>query len=430
MIRLCTRDPDFSARFGALVADTREGGRDVSGTVSAILDRVRREGLPAILELTRTFDGVDLRADTVEVSEAERAEAAARVPEPTAHALSVAAARIRAFHETQRPADLDSTDASGVRMGYRHTPVARAGLYVPGGRAAYPSSVLMNAIPASVAGVGELVMTTPTPGGVLVPEVMLAAALGGVSRVFRVGGAQGVAALAYGVAPVPKCDVIVGPGNAFVAEAKRQLYGEVGIDMVAGPSEVLVLADATARADWVAADLLSQAEHDPAAQAILMTDSPTLADAVVAAVERMLPALATHAVARASWEAHGCIILLSDLAEAVPLVDALAPEHLELMVAEPWPLFGAIRNAGSIFIGEMTPEAIGDYVGGPNHVLPTGRRARFASGLGVKDFVKRTTFLAAGDRGFRALGEAAATLADAEGLAAHALSVRIRQDRG
>jgi histidinol dehydrogenase len=284
----------------------------------------------------------------------------------------------------------------------------------------------MNAIPARVAGVGELVMVTPTPGGALVPEVMLAAELAGVARLFRVGGAQAVAALAFGVAPFPACDVIVGPGNSYVAEAKRQLFGTVGIDMVAGPSEVLVLADATARADWVAADLLSQAEHDPAAQAILMTDSPTLADAVVAAVERILPTLATEAVARASWEAHGVVLLLDDLAQAPALVDALAPEHLELMLAEPEPMFRAIRHAGSIFIGEMTPEAIGDYVGGPNHVLPTGRRARFASGLSVRDFMKRTTFLEAGEAGFRALGATAATLADAEGLPAHALSVRVR----
>jgi histidinol dehydrogenase len=430
VIRLQTRDPDFGPRFAALVADTREGGSDVSGEVRAILERVGREGLAAVVALTERFDGIRLTAETVEVPAAERAAAAARVPAATRDALEAAAARIRAFHERQRPADLDMVDLAGVRMGYRHTPVARAGLYVPGGRAAYPSSVLMNAIPARVAGVGELVMVTPTPGGALVPEVMLAAELAGVARLFRVGGAQAVAALAFGVAPFPACDVIVGPGNSYVAEAKRQLFGTVGIDMVAGPSEVLVLADATARADWVAADLLSQAEHDPAAQAILMTDSPTLADAVVAAVERILPTLATEAVARASWEAHGVVLLLDDLAQAPALVDALAPEHLELMLAEPEPMFRAIRHAGSIFIGEMTPEAIGDYVGGPNHVLPTGRRARFASGLGVKDFLKRTTFLEAGEAGFRALGPVAATLADAEGLSAHALSVRVRQDRG
>jgi histidinol dehydrogenase len=426
MIRLSTRQPDFAARFDALVADTREGAGDVSADVRAILARVREEGLPAILDLTARFDGVTLEPGTLEVPAAMRAAAAAQVPAETRAALEAAAARIRAFHEAQRPADLDMRDASGVRMGYRHTAVARAGLYVPGGRAAYPSSVLMNAIPAAVAGVGELVMVTPTPGGRLVPEVMLAAELAGVSRVFRVGGAQAVAALAWGVAPIPRADVIVGPGNAWVAEAKRQLYGVVGIDMVAGPSEILVLADASARAEWVAADLLSQAEHDPAAQAILMTDSPTLADAVVAAVERLLPGLATEAVARASWEAHGVVILLDDISEATPLIDALAPEHLELMLADPEPPFRAIRNAGSIFIGEHTPEAIGDYVGGPNHVLPTGRRARFASGLSVRDFMKRTTFLEAGEAGFRALGATAATLADAEGLPAHALSVRVR----
>ncbi|MFQ3596438.1 MAG: histidinol dehydrogenase [Sphingomonadaceae bacterium] len=425
MQQLATSDPDFARRFAALVADTREGAADVSADVAAILARVRREGFAAMADLTMRFDRFALTPANAEVSAAEREAAAAAVPQTTRKALATAAARIRAFHEAQKPADLEMTDAHGVRMGFRHTPVARAGLYVPGGRAAYPSSVLMNAIPASVAGVAELIMVTPTPDGVLDPLVMLAAELAGVARVFRIGGAQAVAALAHGIAPVPRADVIVGPGNAWVAEAKRQLYGTVGIDMVAGPSEVLVLADATARPDWVAADLLSQAEHDPAAQAILMTDSPTLAGAVVAAVERLLPTLATEAVARASWERHGVVILLRSLDEAPALVDALAPEHLELMVAEPQPLFAAIRNAGSIFIGEMTPEAIGDYVGGPNHVLPTGRRARFASGLSVRDFMKRTTFLEAG-AGFPALAGAAAELADAEGLAAHALSVRIR----
>ncbi len=424
--RLSTRDPGFADSFAALVADTREGSTDIAGEVAAIIARVRAEGFAAIAELTLRFDGVALGKADAEVPAADRAAAAARVAPGVRRALELAAARIRAFHETQRPEDSETIDGAGVRMGVRHTAVARAGLYVPGGRAAYPSSVLMNAIPARVAGVDELVMVTPARGGALVPEVMLAAELAGVSRIFRIGGAQAVAALALGIDPVPRCDVIVGPGNAFVAEAKRQLYGSVGIDMVAGPSEVLVVADASARPAYVAADLLSQAEHDPLAQAILLTDSPTLAEAVVAEVERLLPTLATEPTARASWEAHGTIILVDELAQAPALVDALAPEHLELMVAAPAPLFTAIRNAGSVFIGEMTPEAIGDYVGGPNHVLPTGRRARFASGLSVRDFMKRTTFLEVPPSAFPALGAAAATLADAEGLAAHALSVRIR----
>jgi histidinol dehydrogenase len=424
--RLRTADPDFAARFEALVADTREDGEPVAGTVAGIIARVREEGFAAIAELTARFDGLAVSAANVEVPAEERRRAAARAPQEVWAALELAAVRIRAFHERQRPADLELTDALGVRMGVRHTPVARAGLYVPGGRAAYPSSVLMNAIPASVAGVGELVMTTPTPGGMLNPAVMAAAEIAGVARLFPLGGAQAIAGLAFGTAPLPLCDVIVGPGNAFVAEAKRQLYGTVGIDMVAGPSEVLVVADAHARPAFVAADLLSQAEHDPAAQAILMTDSATLADAVVDEVDRILPTLATEAVARASWERHGVVILVGSLDEVPPLIDRLAPEHLQLMVADPGPLFAAVRNAGSIFLGEATPEAIGDYVGGPNHVLPTGRRARFASGLSVGNFLKRTTWLEAGPAGYATLAPPAATLADAEGLAAHALSLRLR----
>lgn len=427
MQRLSTRDADFAARFAALVADTREGDRGVSEQVARILERVKREGFAAVADLTEKFDRVHLSAGTAEVSAAERAAAVARVPAEQRAALELAAERIRAFHAAQRPADGNHADGTGVRAGWRWTPMERAGLYVPGGRAAYPSSVLMNAIPAQVAGVDELVMVTPTPDNRLNPLVMLAAELAGVARVFRIGGAQAIAALAYGTAPIPKCDIIVGPGNAWVAEAKRQLYGTVGIDMVAGPSEILVIADASARPDWIAADLLSQAEHDPVAQSILISDSPTLADAVADWVERLLPTLATEEAARESWEAYGAIILVEDLAEATALSDALAPEHLELMVADPAPLFAAIRHAGSIFLGAHTPEPIGDYIGGPNHVLPTGRRARFSGGLGVHNFLKRTTWLEAGEAGFAALAGATATLADAEGLAAHALAVRIRR---
>jgi histidinol dehydrogenase len=428
MQRLSTAQADFAARFAALVADTREPDRGVGGQVAAILERVRREGFKAVAELTERFDRVHVSAGSVEVNALERAAAVARVPADQRAALELAAARIRAFHAAQRPADGVVEDETGVRAGWRWSAVERAGLYVPGGRAAYPSSVLMNAIPAQVAGVDELVMVTPTPDGRLNPLVMLAAELAGVARVFRIGGAQAIAALAHGTAPLPKCDMIVGPGNAWVAEAKRQLFGTVGIDMVAGPSEVLVIADASARADWIAADLLSQAEHDPVAQAILITDSATLADSVADWVQRLLPGLETEEAARESWDGYGAIILVRDMAEIPALADALAAEHVELMVADPAPLFTAIRHAGSIFLGAHTPEPIGDYVGGPNHVLPTGRRARFSGGLGVHSFMKRTTWLEAGAGGFAALAEATATLADAEGLAAHALSVRIRRE--
>ncbi|MFN7175330.1 MAG: histidinol dehydrogenase [Thermaurantiacus sp.] len=429
MQRLSTQQPDFAARFQALVADTREGEAEVSADVAAIVARVREEGFAAVADLTRRFDGLEIHEDSVAIDDEERRTAAARVPDDVRAALTLAADRIAAFHALQRPADGAHEDSTGTRAGWRWTPVARAGLYVPGGRAAYPSSLLMNAIPAKVAGVPELVICTPTPGGTLDPLVMLAAQLAGATRMFRIGGAQAIAAMAYGIAPVPACDVIVGPGNAWVAEAKRQLYGTVGIDMVAGPSEILVIADASARADWIAADLLSQAEHDPLAQALLITDSSTLADAVDAWIERLLPRLSTETAARASIARYGTTILVEDLgAEAPALADALAAEHLELLVAEPAPFLAAIRNAGSVFIGPYTPEPIGDYVGGPNHVLPTGRRARFSGGLGVHHFMKRTTWLEAGPAGFAALGEAAATLADAEGLPAHALSIRIRKD--
>lgn len=430
MQRFSTTDADFATRFDALVRDTRAGGRSVTADVSAIIARVAQEGFPAIADLTQRFDHVTLTPDNVEIGAAERKEAIARVPEAEARALRHAADRIRAFHELQRPEDGAHEDADGVRAGWRWTAVGRAGLYVPGGRAAYPSSVLMNAVPARVAGVGELVMVTPTPGGELNPLVMLAAELAGVDRVFRVGGAQAVAGLALGVAPLPPCDVIVGPGNAWVAEAKRQLFGRVGIDMVAGPSEILVVADGTARPDWVAADLLSQAEHDPLAQSILITDSDALADAVPVEIERLLPSLGSAETARASWERYGAIIRVASLDEAPALVNRIAPEHAELMVADPRALFAGIRNAGSVFLGRFTPEAIGDYVGGPNHVLPTGRRAKFSSGLTVRNFMKRTTWLDAGERGFHQLAGTAATLADAEGLPAHALSVRIRLGEG
>ncbi len=423
MLRLDTRDPGFAAAFSALVEARRDTDEDVSRDVAAILARVRAEGDVAVAELTQRFDGHGLEW---RIPQAVCVAALQRLEPDLRSALELAHARITDYHRRQRPADSGWTDAQGVTMGARWSAVDAAGLYVPGGRAAYPSSVLMNAIPAKAAGVERLVMVTPTPGGTANPLVLAAAALAGVDEVWRIGGAQAVGALAYGTATIAPVDVIVGPGNAWVAEAKRQLFGRVGIDMVAGPSEILVVADGANDPEWIAADLLSQAEHDPTSQSILMTDDAAFADAVIAAVVRLLPTLATEAVARASWDVHGAVIVLADLDDAIPLIDRLAPEHLELAIALPDPLFARIRHAGSVFLGRHTPEAIGDYLGGPNHVLPTGRRARFASGLSVTDFMKRTSFLSASANATRAIGPAAARLADAEGLPAHAASVRAR----
>lgn len=426
MIRLDARSADFAARFKALVEDRREVDQDVSRDVLAILADVRVRGDAALAELTARFEGFDLDASGWRIPRPDcQAALDALAPELRA-ALELAAARIRAFHEKQRPLDSDATDDAGVRMGARWRAVDAAGIYVPGGRAAYPSSVLMNAIPAKVAGVERLVMVTPTPRGEVNPLVLAAAALAGVDEVWRIGGAQAIAALAYGTARITPVDVITGPGNAWVAEAKRQVFGVVGIDMVAGPSEILVVADGANDPDWIAADLLSQAEHDPTSQSILITDDPLFADSVAASVEAKLATLATQATARASWEGHGAIILVATLLDAAPLIDSLAPEHLELAVADPDLLFARVRHAGSVFLGRHTPEAVGDYVGGPNHVLPTGRRARFASGLSVLDFMKRTSFLACDARGLRAIGPAAMALAQAEGLPAHADSIRER----
>jgi len=423
MIRLDTRDADFAARFGALVDDRRDADADVSRDVAAILARVRAEGDAAVADLTRRFDGHDL---DWRIPNTVCADALATLEPDLRAALELAHARITAYHARQRPADSDITDDAGVRMGARWSAVEAAGLYVPGGRAAYPSSVLMNAIPAKVAGVGRLVMVTPTPGGTANPLVLAAAALAGVDEVWRIGGAQAVAALAYGTATIAPVDAIVGPGNAWVAEAKRQLYGRVGIDMVAGPSEILVVADASNDPAWIAADLLSQAEHDPTSQSILITDDAAFAAAVAEAVQRLLPTLSSQAVARASWESYGAIILLRSFDEAPDLIDRLAPEHLELAIADPHALFARIRHAGSVFLGRHTPEAIGDYLGGPNHVLPTGRRARFASGLSVLDFMKRTSFLECSPASLAVIGPAAVALATTEGLPAHAASVRAR----
>jgi histidinol dehydrogenase len=425
-LRLDSKAAGFDRGFHALVEARRDTDADVAGAVATILADVRLRGDAAVAELTQRFDGHDLEQSGWQIPlETCRAALDGLDPE-LRQALETAADRIRAYHEKQRPEDRDEVDASGVRLGARWRGVDAAGLYVPGGRAAYPSSVLMNALPAKVAGVERIVMVTPTPKGEVNPLVLAAAALAGVDEVWRIGGAQAVAALAYGTARIAPVDVIVGPGNAWVAEAKRQLYGRVGIDMVAGPSEIVVVADGDNDADWIAADLLSQAEHDPTSQSILFTDDAAFADAVADAVERQLPSLATCATATTSWQDNGAIIVVERLIDAAPLVDRLAPEHLELAVADPEPLFQAVRHAGSIFLGRHTPEAVGDYVGGPNHVLPTGRRARFASGLSVTDFMKRTSFLACDAAAIGAIGPAAVALARAEGLPAHGRSVALR----
>ena len=423
VLRLSTTDADFQAQFSALTKARRETDPDVSRDVGAIIARVKAEGDAAVSDLTQKFDGHAL-AWSISLDEAKDAY---RALDPELRsALELAAKRILAYHVKQVPEDRDERDEAGVRIGARWGAVEAAGVYVPGGRAAYPSSVLMNIIPAKVAGVDRIVMVTPTPGGTINPAVLAAAHIAGVDEIWRIGGAQAVAALAYGTETIRPVDVITGPGNAWVAEAKRQVYGVVGIDMVAGPSEIVVVADAQNDPTWIAADLLSQAEHDPTSQSILFTDDAAFANAVARAVETQLATLATGPTARTSWEDHGAIIVVRDLDETPPLLDRLAPEHLELAVEAPEALFKAVRHAGSIFLGRHTPEAVGDYVGGPNHVLPTGRRARFSSGLSVLDFMKRTSFLECDAHSIRAIGPAAATLADAEGLPAHAASVRKR----
>ena len=428
MLRLDSRDGTFEQDFRALLAMKREVSADVDATVRAIIADVRTRGDAAVAEYTLRFDKVDLGAAGMVVSAAERQAARAACDVVALAALELAAERIRVFHDKQKPADLTFTDALGVKLGWRFTAVESAGLYVPGGSASYPSSVLMNAIPAKVAGVKHLAMVVPTPNGVLNPLVLAAADIAGVDVIYRIGGAQAVAALAYGtetVAPVAK---IVGPGNAFVAAAKRQVFGTVGIDMIAGPSEVVILADHTGNPDWIAADLLAQAEHDAAAQSILITSDATLAKATVAAVERQLTTLPRAAIARASWNEFGAVVLVPSPQAALALIDRLAPEHLELHIEGAEAYAGRVTNAGAIFIGAHTPEAIGDYVGGSNHVLPTARSARFASGLGVADFVKRTSLLSCSAEGLKALGPAAIALGEAEGLQAHARSIAIRMN--
>lgn len=425
-LRLDASDPGFDNAFDALVNARRESDSDVTDTVRDIVARVRAEGDAALAELTRRYDGHDLDATGWQATQQERNAALADLDPELKRALELAAERIATYHEAQRPADSDRTDSTGVRLGARWRAVDAAGLYVPGGNAAYPSSVLMNAIPARVAGVERIAMVTPTPKGAINPLVLAAAEIAGIAEIWRVGGAQAIAALAYGTERISPVDVIVGPGNAWVAEAKRQLYGVVGIDMVAGPSEIVVVADGANDPNWTAADLLSQAEHDPTSQSILITDDAAFADMVAKAVERQLGELATGERARQSWDSHGAIILVPDLLASSPLVDRLAPEHLEIATADPDALFARVRHAGSVFLGRMTPEAVGDYVAGPNHVLPTGRRARFSSGLSVLDFMKRTSFLSLDAAAIAAIGPAAVALARAEGLPAHAESVARR----
>jgi histidinol dehydrogenase len=428
-LRLDSRAPDFAARFRAFLATKREASADVEAAVRAIIAEVAAGGDAALIALTRKFDRIDLTQVDLKVAADEIETAAAACDHRALDALAFARERIEAYHRRQLPQDERFTDALGVELGSRWTAIESVGLYVPGGTAAYPSSVLMNAVPAKVAGVPRLVMVVPAPEGRLAPLVLAAAKLGGVDEIYRVGGAQAVAALAYGtetIAPVAK---IVGPGNAYVAAAKRLVFGKVGIDMIAGPSEVLILADKTGHPDWIAADLLAQAEHDESAQSILITDDAGLAQAVETALAAQLALLPRAAIAGASWRDFGAVILVGKLADAVPLVDAIAPEHLEIESADAEALSGRIRNAGAIFLGAHTPEAIGDYVGGSNHVLPTARSARFSSGLGVLDFMKRTSILKCGPEQLRALAPAAIALGEAEGLDAHARSVAMRLNR-
>ena len=428
-IRLDTRAADFAEKFRGFLATKRETSTDVEAVVRAIVADVAARGDAALRDYTRKFDRFDPDGPGLRIKTSEIAAALAACAPPALDALHFARDRIEAFHRRQLPQDDRFVDTLGVELGARWSAIEAVGLYVPGGTAAYPSSVLMNAVPAKVAGVPRVVMTVPAPDGVLSPLVLAAAKIAGVDEIYRVGGAQAIAALAYGTATIAPVAKIVGPGNAYVAAAKRLVFGKVGIDMIAGPSEVAILADNTGNAEWIAADLMAQAEHDESAQAILITDDATLATAVERAVESALKNLARGKIAAASWRDFGAVILTDDLERALPLVDAIAPEHLEIVTADGEALAKRVRNAGAIFIGAHTPEAIGDYVAGSNHVLPTARSARFSSGLGVLDFMKRTSILKCGPQQLRALADAAITLGNAEGLEAHARSVAIRLNR-
>src|SRR5712691_9515138 len=429
-IRLDSHARDFPERFRAFLATKREASADVETAVRAIIADVVARGDRALIDLSARFDRLDLEKVGLKVKADEIAAATAACDRKALDALAFARDRIEAYHRRQLPKDERFTDALGVELGHRWTAIEAVGLYVPGGTAAYPSSVLMNAVPAKVAGVPRLVMVVPAPDGNLVPLVLAAAQLAGIDEIYRVGGAQAVAALAYGTATIAPVAKIVGPGNAYVAAAKRLVFGRVGIDMIAGPSEVLIIADRDANPEWIAADLLAQAEHDTAAQAILITDDARLADAVEQAVAGQLATLPRSSIAGASWREFGAVILVRDIEDAVPLVDAIAPEHLQIETGDAERLASRIRNAGAIFLGHHTPEAIGDYVAGSNHVLPTARSARFSSGLSVLDFMKRTSILKLGPDQLRALGPAAIALGKAEGLEAHARSVAMRLNRG
>lgn len=427
MRRFLFQDPDFPSTFAAFVAERRETPEDVDAIVRDVLSAVRTEGVSALLRYARQFDKVELSEAQLRVGPEEIAEGAAACPPEVRDAIAFAANRIRSYHERQRPSDQRFVDEAGVELGWRWTPLEAVGIYVPGGRAAYPSTVLMNAVPAAAAGVARIAMVTPP--GRLQPAVLAAAQAAGVSEIWRVGGAQAVAALAYGSGPIRPVDKIVGPGNAFVTAAKRRVYGTVGIDALAGPSEIVVVADGCNDPDWIAADLLSQAEHDPAAQSILITDDEAFAAKVEAAVEEQLGALATGVDARESWRNHGAVVI-APLDEAPGLVDQIAPEHVEFAVDAPERLADRVRHAGAIFLGRYTPEAVGDYVAGSNHVLPTSRAARFSSGLSLYDFLKRTSIVKCDAQSFAALAEATIALAKAEGLPAHARSAAIRLGQG
>jgi histidinol dehydrogenase len=427
MRRFRVTDPDFATVFAAFVEERRETPDDVDAVVREVIAAVRAEGLAALLRFAQTFDGVALDEQSIRVSEAEIEAGAAACPAAVREAIAFAAERIRSYHARQRPTDLRFTDEAGVELGWRWTPIEAVGIYVPGGRAAYPSTVLMNAVPAVVAGVGRIAMVTPP--GRLQPAVLAAAKAAGVHEIWRVGGAQAVAALAYGAGPIRPVDKIVGPGNAFVTAAKRRVYGAVGIDALAGPSEIVVVADGANRPDWIAADLLSQAEHDPAAQAILITDDEAFAARVEAAIEGQLATLSTGRDAAASWRDHGAVVI-APLEESPGLVDRIAPEHVEFAVENPAALADRVRHAGAIFLGRHAPEAIGDYVAGSNHVLPTSRAARFSSGLSLHDFLKRTSIVSCGEAAFARLAPATVALAEAEGLPAHARSAAIRMGQG
>ncbi len=425
-LRLDSTSADFEARFSALLSGKREASQDVNDTVAGIIADVRTRGDEAVVALTNRFDKAGITPETIRFRPEEIADAGATVPANVIAALQTAHDRIRAHHEKQKPADHVYTDALGVTLGSRWTPVDAVGIYVPGGLASYPSSVLMNAVPAKVAGVERIAMVVPTPNGEINPTVLAAARIAGVTEIYRIGGAQAVAALAYGTASIPRVDKVVGPGNAYVATAKRQVFGQVGIDMIAGPSEVLVIADSSANPAWIAADLIAQAEHGGGAQSILVTTDPRIADAVDAEMDRQLALLPKQAIARDGWDEFGAIITVSSLEEAADLANRIASEHVELALDDPQALLPAIRHAGAIFLGHHTPEAIGDYVGGSNHVLPTARSARFASGLGVLDFMKRTSILGCTPSSLSALAEPAVTIAGVEGLDGHGRSISIR----